>query len=73
MAKINVDAIIKEAIFTSYAAKKAEGYKQIREAAKKAGIHPASIQTLYEASGKGKFTGLTVPAINIRILTYDTA
>ncbi len=73
MAKINVDALIKESVFTSDAAKKAEGFKQIREATKKAGIHPASIQALYEASGKGKFTGLTVPAINIRMLTYDTA
>ena len=73
MAKINVDPIIKEAVFSSDAAKKAETFRQIRETAKKAGIYPASIQALYEASGKGKFTGITVPAINIRILTYDTA
>jgi fructose/tagatose bisphosphate aldolase len=73
MAKINVDSMIKEAVFTADTAKKSESYRQIREAAKKAGIHPASIQALYEASGKGKFTGITVPAINIRMLTYDTA
>jgi fructose/tagatose bisphosphate aldolase len=73
MAKINVDSMIKEAVFSSDGAKKSEIYRQIREAAKKAGIHPASIQALYEASGKSKFTGITVPAINIRMLTYDTA
>jgi len=71
MAKINVDTLIKEAVFSTDAVKKAEAYRQIRETAKKAGIYPASIQGLYEASGKSKFTGITVPAMNIRMLTYD--
>ena len=33
----------------------------------------ASIQGLYEAMGRGEVSGFTVPAINIRALTYDTA
>ncbi|MCX7945280.1 MAG: class II fructose-bisphosphate aldolase [Deltaproteobacteria bacterium] len=33
----------------------------------------ASIQNLYTAMGKGKISGFTVPAINIRGFTYDTA
>ena len=37
------------------------------------GIFPASIQGLYEAAGKGTFHGITVPAINIRGITYDVA
>ncbi|VAV84082.1 FIG01164266: hypothetical protein [hydrothermal vent metagenome] len=45
----------------------------IKSAAAALGIYSASIQGLYEAMGKGEVTGLTVPAINIRGLTYDTA
>lgn len=36
-------------------------------------IYPSSIQSLYEARGKGKIAGFTVPAINLRGLTYDLA
>ncbi|MCK9574114.1 MAG: aldolase, partial [Candidatus Omnitrophica bacterium] len=34
------------------------------------GVIPSSIQGLYEARGKDAFSGFTVPAINIRTLTY---
>ena len=37
------------------------------------GVHSASIQGLYEARGKGKCAGFTVPAVNVRGLTYQTA
>lgn len=37
------------------------------------GIIPASIQSLYEAMGRGDVSGFTVPAINLRGLTYDSA
>jgi fructose/tagatose bisphosphate aldolase len=37
------------------------------------GIMSASIQSLYEAMGRGDLKGFTVPAINIRGLTYDAA
>jgi fructose/tagatose bisphosphate aldolase len=45
----------------------------IKAAAAALGIYSASIQGLYEAMGSGEVTGLTVPAINIRGLTYDVA
>ncbi|MBU2567823.1 MAG: class II fructose-bisphosphate aldolase [Elusimicrobia bacterium] len=45
----------------------------IRLAAKKYGLGPASIYDVYAARGEGKFSGVTVPAINIRGLTYETA
>ncbi len=35
------------------------------------GVWPASIQSLYEARGRGEFNGVTVPAINVRGMTYD--
>ncbi|UCG35321.1 MAG: class II fructose-bisphosphate aldolase [Candidatus Omnitrophota bacterium] len=41
------------------------------EAALGLGIIPTSIQELYEARGKGEIKGFTVPAMNIRTLTYD--
>lgn len=37
------------------------------------GIRPASIRRLYELMAKGEISGFTVPAINIRALTYDVA
>ena len=37
------------------------------------GARPASIQGLYEARGRGECGGFTVPAINVRMLAYDTA
>ena len=37
------------------------------------GASPASIQGLYDAMGRGEVSGFTVPAVNIRGLTFDTA
>jgi fructose/tagatose bisphosphate aldolase len=37
------------------------------------GARPASINALYLARGRGECGGFTVPAINVRILAYDTA
>ena len=45
----------------------------IWETAAGLGIYPFSIQGLYEAKGKEKYTKITVPAVNIRGLTYDAA
>lgn len=38
-----------------------------------AGVRPASINGLYMARGRGECGGFTVPAINVRMLAYDTA
>ncbi|MFZ3254147.1 MAG: class II fructose-bisphosphate aldolase [Syntrophales bacterium] len=43
----------------------------IRRTAVALGIRLASIQPLYEAMGRGEVAGFTVPAVNIRGLTYD--
>ena len=45
----------------------------IRECCYELGAFPASIQELYEKMGKGECTGFSVPAINIRGLTYDVS
>lgn len=47
--------------------------KQIRDTAKEKGIYPASIHEFYMARGRNEFEGFTVPAINLRTMTYDLA
>ncbi len=69
----NIDTLIHEAVFGTDTQQKIELYHTIRQTALDHGIYPASIQGLYEAAGKGKFSGITVPAINIRMITYDVA
>lgn len=45
----------------------------IREIGYNLGIIPSSIYPFYVEKGNGKFPNMTIPAINIRGLTYDTA
>jgi fructose-bisphosphate aldolase class II len=37
------------------------------------GARPASINALYAARGRGEVSGFTVPAMNVRMMAYDTA
>ncbi len=69
----DVDTLIKQAVFGDSEPVREEHKKTIREMATDRGVFPASIQGLYEASGKGLYSGITVPAINIRGITYDVA
>ncbi|MCK5465902.1 aldolase, partial [Candidatus Parcubacteria bacterium] len=49
-------------------------HAEIMEVAKKGGAYPASIDPFYTAVGNGQIKPtFTVPAINLRTLTYDTA
>jgi fructose/tagatose bisphosphate aldolase len=45
--------------------------KKIFDVAHDKGVYPASIHVFYVARGKGEFGGFTVPAINLRSMTYD--
>lgn len=72
-AKVNIDSLIKTAVFSADSQQKEKHRRIIRETALERGIIPASIHGLYEASGKGLYQGITVPAINIRGITYDIA
>lgn len=67
-----IDTLIYTAVFGSPAETAAARWL-IGRAAAALGILPASIQPLYEAMGRGEVAGFTVPAINIRGLTYDVA
>ncbi len=68
-----VDDLIRTAVFASDEGTRAAARWLIRRTAAAAGISVASIQGLYEAMGRGDVSGFTVPAINIRAMTYDTA
>lgn len=69
-----VDDLVYTAVFSSNEATKAEARKQIHLRARRAGAVPSSILPLYQAIGRGEVTRkLTVPAFNIRALTYDVA
>ncbi len=54
-------------------AKKRQLAKKIFDTAYEEGIYSASIQEFYVARGRGEFAGFTVPAINLRSMTYDLA
>jgi len=68
-----IDPLVLTAVFAQDEGVRKAARWIIRQAAVAAGIFSASIQGLYEAMGRGEVSGFTVPAINIRALTYDTA
>lgn len=68
-----IDDLIYTVVFSpDPATKEAAGFL-IRRGAAALGILSSSIQTLYEAMGRKEVSGFTVPAINIRGITYDAA
>ncbi|GAB6183357.1 class II fructose-bisphosphate aldolase [Thermodesulfovibrio hydrogeniphilus] len=67
-----MDELIFDAVFEPNEEEKKKKLIIIKEIAKEMGAIPSSIQGLYEEMGKN-FPGFTVPAINIRGLTYDVA
>jgi len=64
---------VTELVVSDDSSKKKELSKKILDAARKEGVYPCSINEFYAARGKGKFGGFTVPAINLRSMTYDLA
>jgi fructose/tagatose bisphosphate aldolase len=68
-----IDDLIYTAVFSPDQATQEAARWLIRRAGVASGIMSASIQPLYEAMGRGEIKGFTVPAINIRGLTYDAA
>jgi fructose/tagatose bisphosphate aldolase len=66
------DRLVWEAVFGEAATREA-ARRLLWEIGQAAGIRPASIHDLYLARGRGECAGFTVPAINVRMLAYDTA
>jgi len=70
---LDVEKIAMDLIMSDDAGTKKNLAKKIFDIAYKKGIYPSSIHQLYVARGKGEFDGFTVPAINLRSMTYDLA
>ncbi len=68
-----IDDLVQTAVFSEDDETQEASRALIGHIAKDLGIFSASIQGLYEAMGRSECKGFTVPAINIRGLTYDTA
>ncbi|PIQ90241.1 MAG: aldolase [Candidatus Omnitrophica bacterium CG11_big_fil_rev_8_21_14_0_20_41_12] len=70
---LKIDKIVMELIINDDPLFKKKLAKKITDIAYKKGIYSSSIHELYVACGKGEFSGFTVPAINLRSMTYDLA
>ncbi len=68
-----IDTIVYNAVFNKEGVIRNASRWLIRGVANKLGVVSSSIQSLYEAMGRNEFKGFTVPAINIRGLTYDVS
>jgi len=68
-----IDDLIDTAIFSSDKNVRDAARWIIRRAGASLGIYLSSIQAFYEAMGRKDVSGMTVPAINIRALTYEAS
>lgn len=68
-----IDALIHSFVFSPHRGVVEASRWLIRRAGASLGVFSASIQPLYEAMGRREVSGFTVPAINIRGLTYEVA
>lgn len=67
-----IDGLVYQAVFGSEA-ERGVARRLIWEMGQARGVRPASIHDLYIARGRGDCGGFTVPAINVRMMAYDTA
>ena len=67
-----MDELVRRAVFGS-TAEREEARWVIWEVGQRAGVRPASIHDLYLARGRGELPPFTTPAMNIRVLSYDSA
>ena len=70
---LKIDKIVMDLILTDDLSSKKKLAKKITDLAYKKGIYSSSIHELYIARGKKEFEGFTVPAMNLRSMTYDLA
>lgn len=70
---LDMDKLVQDLVLIDDLESKKRIAKKILDTAYKKGIYPLSIYEFYMARGRGEFGGFCVPAINLRILTYDLA
>src|SRR5437016_3134758 len=66
-----MDELVRQAVFGNED-EKAHARWLIWEIGQRAGVRPASIHELYLARGRGEVPAFTTPAMNVRILSYDS-
>jgi len=67
-----MDGLVRAAVFGA-APEREAARRLLWDLGQATGVRPASIHELYLARGRGDCTGFTVPAINVRMMAYDTA
>ncbi len=67
-----MDELVRRAVFGA-GAERDEARWLIWEIGQHGGVRPASIHELYMARGRGEVPAFTTPAMNIRVLAYDSA
>src|SRR5688572_33472926 len=67
-----MDELVRQAVFGPHDEREAARWL-LWELGQVQGVRPASIHELYMARGRGECSGFTVPAINVRMMAYDTA
>ena len=68
---VAMDDLVRQAVFGSPEEREL-GRWLLWEIGQHAGVRPASIHDLYIARGRGDVPPFTTPAINVRVLAYDT-
>ncbi len=68
-----IEKTVFDLVMTDDLAEKTSLAKEIRRQAQEAEAPASSIYEFYKARGNGEFGGFTVPAINLRSMTYDLA
>ncbi len=66
------DRLVFDAVFAASARREAARWL-LWELGQAVGVRPSTIGPIYFARGRGECGGFTVPAINVRMLAYDTA
>jgi len=66
------DRLVFDAVFAPSARREAARWL-LWELGQAVGVRPSTIGPIYFARGRGECGGFTVPAINVRMLAYDTA
>src|SRR5215207_9124372 len=72
LRSVATDRLVWQAVFSTGEARDAARWL-LWELGQVTGARPASIQGLYEARGRDDIGGFTVPAMNVRVMGYDTA
>jgi fructose/tagatose bisphosphate aldolase len=67
-----MDDLVRQAVFGTGEEKERARW-MIWEIGQHGGVRPASIHELYLARGRGEVPAFTTPAINVRVMAYDTS